>query len=252
MGFKIVIPARYASSRLPGKPLADIAGKPMIEHVYDRCVEALEQADGVYVATDDTRVQKAAEAFGANVVMTAEDHASGTDRIAEVVDKLSLSDDEIIVNVQGDEPMMPPALVRDVAALLAKHPNAAMATASHAIASLDDLLNPNVVKVVTDRAGAACYFSRSAIPHERGADRPDLQRFAYQRHIGIYAYRAGTLRKLTKLEPAPLEELEALEQLRALYHGLKIMVAEVAEAPPAGVDTEKDLAHVRAMMERLS
>ncbi len=246
MTFKIVIPARYASSRLPGKPLADIGGKPMIQHVWERCNET--GAADVVVATDDARVFDAARAFGAQAVMTAPDHASGTDRIAEVVDILGCKDDEIIVNVQGDEPMMPPVLVQTVADLLAGNPDAALATASHAIASMDDLLNPNVVKVVTDKAGSACYFSRSAIPHERGADRPDLQRFAYQRHIGIYAYRAGTLRQLTLLPPAPLEELEALEQLRALYHGMKIMVAEVADAPPAGVDTDKDLAAVRAMM----
>ncbi|MFC4347192.1 3-deoxy-manno-octulosonate cytidylyltransferase [Kordiimonas lipolytica] len=246
MTFRIVIPARYASSRLPGKPLADIGGKPMIQHVWERCKET--GAADVVVATDDARVFDTAQEFGAQAVMTAADHASGTDRIAEVVDILGCADDEIIVNVQGDEPMMPPALVRTVADLLAESADAALATASHPIASMDDLLNPNVVKVVTDKTGSACYFSRSAIPHERGAERPDLQRFAYQRHIGIYAYRAGTLRQLTLLPPAPLEELEALEQLRALYHGMKIMVAEVADAPPAGVDTEKDLAAVRAMM----
>jgi len=246
MPFRIVIPARYASSRLPGKPLADIGGKPMIQHVWERCRET--GAADVVVATDDARVFDAAQEFGAQAVMTAAEHASGTDRIAEVVDILGCADDEIIVNVQGDEPMMPPVLVRTVADLLAGSADAALATASHPIASMDDLLNPNVVKVVTDKTGAACYFSRSAIPHERGAERPDLQRFAYQRHIGIYAYRAGTLRQLTLLPPAPLEELEALEQLRALYHGMKIMVAEVADAPPAGVDTEKDLAAVRAMM----
>lgn len=252
MAYKIVIPARYASSRLPGKPLADICGKPMIQHVWDRACEAAGRKQDVIVATDDQRVADACEGFGAIVVMTATDHPSGTDRIAEVAAKMRWKDDEIVVNVQGDEPMMPPALVANVAGLLAMHPRAAMATASHAISSLDDLMNPNVVKVVTDHEGAACYFSRSPIPHQRGADRPDLSRFNYQRHIGIYAYRVKTLKALTSLPPAPVEELEALEQLRALYNGLKIMVTEVAEAPHAGVDTDKDLAAVRALMEMQS
>ncbi|NVJ97118.1 MAG: 3-deoxy-manno-octulosonate cytidylyltransferase [Alphaproteobacteria bacterium] len=248
MSFKVVIPARYASSRLPGKPLADIAGKPMIEHVWRRCLDAA-PAEDVIVATDDQRVADACESFGAVVVMTSPDHASGTDRIAEVAEKLGWQDDIIAVNVQGDEPLMPPSLVSAVADLLAGAPKAALATASHPLISVEDLQNPNVVKVVTDCAGMALYFSRSAIPHERGADRPDLGRYPYQRHIGIYAYRVGTLRALTALPPAPIEELEALEQLRAIYNGMKIIVAEVDEAPPAGVDTEKDLAAVRSLLE---
>lgn len=245
---KIVIPARYASTRLPGKPLADIAGKPMVEHVWRRCLEVA-AADAVVVATDDARVLDACKAFGAQAVMTSPDHASGTDRIAEVASLMGWSDDEIVVNVQGDEPMMPPALVTAVAGLLAKTPDAALATASHRVPSVEDLMNPNVVKVVTDKSGMALYFSRSVIPFDRDAERPDLGRHAYQRHIGIYAYRVATLKALTALPPAPIEELEALEQLRALYNGMKIVVAEVAEAPPAGVDTDKDLAAVRALME---
>lgn len=249
MRFKIVIPARYASSRLPGKPLADICGKPMIEHVWRQCLQAADKAD-IIVATDDDRVMEAVRAFGGDAMMTGAQHVSGTDRIAEVATIAGWHDDEIVVNVQGDEPLMPPALVRKVADLLAAHPDAAMATASHPISSVEDLINPNVVKVVTTKSGAASYFSRAAIPHDRGVDRPTVTRFPYQRHIGIYAYRVGTLKRLTHLPPAPTEELETLEQLRALYNGITIMVAEVPNAPPVGVDTEKDLAAVRALLEQ--
>lgn len=248
MRFKIVIPARYASSRLPGKPLADIRGKPMIEYVWRQCMQVADSRD-IVIATDDERVMQAARAFGAEAMMTDRQHASGTDRIAEVASIAGWYDDEVVVNVQGDEPLMPPQLVRAVAALVSEHPEADMATASHRIGSVEDLLNPNVVKVVTAQDGAASYFSRAAIPYHRDGDRPTVTRFPYQRHIGIYAYRVGTLKQLTQLPPAPTEELEALEQLRALYHGMTILVAEVAEAPPAGVDTEKDLAAVRAMLE---
>lgn len=249
MRFKIVIPARFASSRLPGKPLADICGKPMIEHVWRQCMQAADSQD-ITIATDDERVMQAARAFGAEAMMTGRQHTSGTDRIAEVASIAGWHDDEIVVNVQGDEPLMPPQLVRTVATLLAEHPAAEMATASHRIDSVEDLLNHNIVKVVTTKTGAASYFSRAAIPHDRDVDHPTVTRFPYQRHIGIYAYRVGTLKRLTHLPPAPTEELEALEQLRALYHGMTIMVAGVAEAPPAGVDTEKDLAAVRAMLEQ--
>ncbi len=249
MQFKIVIPARYASSRLPGKPLADICGKPMIEHVWQQCIQAAD-SDDIIIATDDDRVMRAAQAFGATAMMTSGQHASGTDRIAEVAAAAGWQDDEIVVNVQGDEPLMPPQLVHAVAALLAEHPDADMATASHRIGCVEDLQNPNMVKVVTTKAGAASYFSRAAIPYDRDAYRPTVTRFPYQRHIGIYAYRVGTLKRLTQLPPAPTEELEALEQLRALYNGMTILVTEVAEAPPAGVDTEKDLAAVRAMLEK--
>jgi 3-deoxy-manno-octulosonate cytidylyltransferase (CMP-KDO synthetase) len=248
MGFRIVIPARYASSRLPGKPLAQIAGKSMIEHVWRRCRGVADEAD-IVIATDDSRVKAVVDAFGGIAVMTSPDHLSGTDRIAEVAVLQGWADDEIVVNVQGDEPLMPSALTRSVGDMLAVRPDAAMATASHRITSVEELLNPNVVKVVTRADGAASYFSRSAIPHERGADRPTVTRFPYQRHIGIYAYRVSTLKRLTSLPPAPTEELETLEQLRALYNGMTIMVAEVDEAPPLGVDTEKDLAAVRALME---
>ncbi|WP_020397828.1 3-deoxy-manno-octulosonate cytidylyltransferase [Kordiimonas gwangyangensis] len=244
---KIVIPARYASTRLPGKPLADICGKPMIAHVWDRAAEALGAAD-VCVAADDERIVDAVKANGGQAVMTRPDHASGTDRIAEVASLLGWADDEIVVNVQGDEPLMPPALIGVVGNALASANGAAMATASTRIHVGADVLNPNIVKVVTDASGLAHYFSRSPIPHLRGADLPDTAAFNYQRHIGIYAYRVSTLKALTALPPAPLEEAEALEQLRALYNGLAIQVVEIAEAPPHGVDTPDDLEAVRALM----
>ncbi|TNE60806.1 MAG: 3-deoxy-manno-octulosonate cytidylyltransferase [Alphaproteobacteria bacterium] len=247
---KIVIPARYASSRLPGKPLADIAGQPMIRHVWDRAVAAVNDPADVFVAADDARILKVVEAFGGQAVATREDHTSGTDRIAEVAMLRGWADNEIVVNVQGDEPLIPPALVRLVGDCLARHPAAAMATASHPIRDAADILNPNVVKVVTDNTGFAAYFSRAPIPHHRDGDGPDPERFPYQRHIGIYAYRVATLKALTALPPAPTEQMESLEQLRALWNGLKIMVEAVADAPPAGVDTAEDLALVRSIMEQ--
>ena len=245
---KVVIPARYASTRLPGKPLADIAGKPMIAHVWDRAVEAM-AADDVFIAADDDRILDAVRAHGGQGVMTRLGHASGTDRIAEVAATLGWADDEIVVNVQGDEPLMPPALIGVVGQALADHQAAAMATASTRIHAPDDVLNPNIVKGVTAADGLAHYFSRSAIPHLRGAEAPDTGAINYQRHIGIYAYRVSTLQALTALPPAPLEDAEALEQLRALYHGHAIRVEEIAEAPPHGVDTPEDLAAVRAILE---
>lgn len=244
---KIVIPARYASTRLLGKPLADICGKPMIAHVWDRAVEALDRAD-VFIAADDDRILEAVHAHGGQGVMTRADHVSGTDRIAEVAEALAWADDEIVVNVQGDEPLMPPSLISVVGEALASADSAAMATASTRIHSAEDVLNPNIVKVVTDAAGLAHYFSRSPIPHMRDAGAPDPAVFNYQRHIGIYAYRVSTLKALTALPPAPLEEAEALEQLRALYNGLAIQVVEIAEAPPHGVDTPADLEAVRAFI----
>ncbi|WP_417462879.1 3-deoxy-manno-octulosonate cytidylyltransferase [Kordiimonas sp.] len=244
---KIVIPARYASTRLPGKPLADIAGKPMIAHVWDRACEAAPMAD-VYIAADDDRILKAVKAFGGQGVMTRADHASGTDRIAEVADTFGWADDEIVVNVQGDEPLIPSALIALVGEGLAADGRADMATASTRITSTDDVLNPNIVKVVSDVFGYARYFSRSVIPYMRGADVPDVNKYAYQRHIGIYAYKVDTLKRLTALNPAEVEEIEALEQLRALHHGLTIRVAETSEAPPHGVDTEADLVAVRSLL----
>ncbi len=245
---KIVIPARYASSRLPGKPLADIAGQPMVWHVWQRACEALDAAD-VFIATDDGRIMDTVCAFGGQGVETAAHHASGTDRIAEVAAQLGWADEEIVINVQGDEPLIPPALIRQVGEALDAAPEAAISTASHRIASEAELLSPNAVKVVTDKAGFAAYFSRAAIPFDREAELPDIEAYPYQRHIGIYAYRVSTLKVLAGLDPAPTEKLESLEQLRALWHGLRIIVTEVAEAPPAGVDTEADLQSIRRLLE---
>lgn len=244
---KIVIPARYASSRLPGKPLADIVGKPMIEHVWLRAKEAAHEGDEIIIAADDERIIEAANAFGADVVKTRTDHESGTDRIAEVAEICGWADDEIVVNLQGDEPLMPPALVRLAGDALAKLPDAALATASCKIHRQEDVSNPNIVKVVSDSKGMAMYFSRSPLPYDRAGE-IDISRFNYQRHLGLYAYRVATLKTLSNLPPAPTEQLEQLEQLRALHAGMKIYVEEIAEAPPHGVDTEADLEAVRKVM----
>lgn len=245
---KIVIPARYGSQRLPGKPLADICGKPMIQHVWERAQEATGANDEVIIAADDDRILQAAETFGARAVKTRADHESGTDRIAEVASALGWDGNEIVANLQGDEPLMPPYLVRLVGDALAQQPAAALATASCLIEAVSDVENPNIVKVVTNVDGMALYFSRSPIPHDRNGA-IDMARFSYQRHLGLYAYRVKTLAVLSALPPSPLEELECLEQLRALSAGLKIHVTEVAQAPPHGVDTPADLAAVQAKFE---
>ena len=240
---KIVIPARITSTRLPGKPLADICGKPMIQHVWERAREAEIPGDQIVIAGDHDSIIAAAEAFGAVAVKTAETHESGTDRIAEVAALMGWSPDEVVVNLQGDEPLMPPALVRMVGEALARNSTAALATASCPITEAADVENPNIVKVVSDAGGMALYFSRSPVPYDRSG--VDLARFSYQRHIGLYAYRVKTLAVLAGLPPTPIEQLECLEQLRALAAGMKIHVSEVAEAPPHGVDTEGDLIAVR-------
>ncbi|MDD5175970.1 MAG: 3-deoxy-manno-octulosonate cytidylyltransferase [Sterolibacterium sp.] len=247
MTLRIVIPARYASTRLPGKPLADIAGKPMIVRV----AEAAQACpnDGVWVATDHEEIRAAVESYGFNALLTRSDHASGTDRIAEVATRLGWADDEIVVNLQGDEPLIEPALLKDVAAALSTDAGAAIATASHAIGNAADFFNPNVVKVVCDVRGRALYFSRAPIPWQRDAFALTQSvlpaGFAAQRHIGLYAYRVGFLRQYGQLAPAPLEHDEALEQLRALWHGFAIRVVSCAQAPAAGVDTPEDLERVR-------
>ncbi|MCZ4303630.1 3-deoxy-manno-octulosonate cytidylyltransferase [Zoogloeaceae bacterium G21618-S1] len=250
--FKLVIPARFASSRLPGKPLADIAGKPMIVRVLERVQSA--GADEVWVATDHVGVADAVRAAGGQVVMTRPDHPSGTDRLAEVVALQGWADDDIVVNVQGDEPLIDPALVRGVAEALAADPAAAMATAAHPIASAEDMFNPNVVKVVTDVRGRAMYFSRAPIPWARDAwatERDSVPAgLPVMRHIGLYAYRASFLRRYTRLDACALERWEALEQLRALWHGDVIQVLCVDHPPAAGVDTEDDLARVRQVFDR--
>lgn len=245
MSFIVVIPARYASTRLPGKPLVEIAGKPMIQHVVAKAQAS--GADRVVVATDDARVE-AALAGVCEVVMTSPDHQSGTERLAEVVDTLSLADDTIVVNVQGDEPLIPEANIRQLAENLARG-TASMATLSVAIVDAEEMHNPNAVKVVCDQHGHALYFSRAAIPWDRDAFAagPDVSPGA-QRHVGIYAYRAGFIRRYVAWPVSPLETIESLEQLRVLYQGEKIHVAQAVEPPPAGVDTPEDLERVRALL----
>ncbi|MGL5948776.1 MAG: 3-deoxy-manno-octulosonate cytidylyltransferase [Aeromonas sp.] len=253
MSFVVVIPARYASSRLPGKPLADIAGKPMVQHVAEKALQS--GAARVIVATDDERVRAAIvrnaelNAAGVEVCMTSPAHPSGTARLAEVCAHYGFSPETIVVNVQGDEPLIPPQIIRQVADNLAAA-HAPMATLSVPMHDADEVFNPNAVKVVTDAAGYALYFSRAPIPWER--DRFALSRATvgdfYQRHIGIYAYRAGFIARYVAWAASPLEEIEALEQLRVLWHGEKIHVAPALIAPPVGVDTPEDLAAVRALL----
>ena len=249
MSFTVLIPARYASTRLPGKPLADIAGKPMIVRVAERALAS--GATGVVVATDDERVRDAVLAHGLAACMTRGDHQTGTDRLAEAAAALGLGDDDIVVNVQGDEPLLDPALMRAMAALLASHSDAAIATACHPIADAAEAFNPNVVKVVLDAAGYALYFSRATIPWARDAfagtkDRlpPGLPLY---RHYGLYAYRVRFLRAFPALAPAPIERFEALEQLRALWHGFRIIVEVTQGTPAPGIDTPDDLERVRAL-----
>jgi 3-deoxy-manno-octulosonate cytidylyltransferase (CMP-KDO synthetase) len=237
--FIAVIPVRYASARLPGKPLADIGGRPMVEWVHERA--AASGASRVIVATDDERIAEACARFDAHVELTAAHHASGTDRIAEVAHRAGWSDEQIVVNVQGDEPLVPPALIAQTAELLAARAEAAIATLTTPLAAAEEWRDPNVAKVVTDRDGWALYFSRAPIPHVRDGGVPVMA----QRHIGLYAYRAGSLKKLAATPPCQLEEAERLEQLRALWLGMRIAVAEAYEPPPRGVDTEDDLAAVR-------
>ncbi len=245
--FHIVIPARYASRRLPGKVLLDIGGKPMIRHVVE-CA-ARSAASSVVVATDDARVEQAVRDFGGRVVMTSSDHPSGTDRVAEAVGKLGFADQEIVVNVQGDEPEMPPELIDQVADLLASRQQAALATASAPFDHPAQLADPSVVKVVVDRNGYALYFSRAAIPHSRDGTASAAATTA-RRHLGIYAYRCGYLRRFAERPVCPVEEQEKLEQLRALWYGEKIACAEATAIPAAGIDTREDLERARRAVRR--
>jgi len=249
MAYTVIIPARMASSRLPDKPLADIAGLPMVVRVAQRA--ALSGAGRVVVAADDPRVVAACQAHGVQALLTRQDHVSGSDRLAEACELLGLGDDALVVNVQGDEPLIPPQLIDEVARVLAERPEAAMGTAAHPIHDLSEFTNPNVVKVVMDARQLALYFSRAPIPWWRDGQQDGgfqaLPTPAPLRHIGIYSYRAGFLRQFPQLPPAPIETLESLEQLRALWHGHRIAVHVTDAAPGPGVDTPADLARVRGL-----
>ncbi|MCB1800665.1 MAG: 3-deoxy-manno-octulosonate cytidylyltransferase [Gammaproteobacteria bacterium] len=245
--FNVVIPARYASQRLPGKPLLDIAGKPMIQHVYERAGES--GAGEVVIATDDERIERAVTAFGGRVCMTSAEHNSGTDRIAEVVQTLGWSEETLVVNLQGDEPLMPPALLGQVASTLESHPEAGMATLAVPLTDPRQLFDTNSVKVVADRNGYALYFSRATIPwkrdvfsHDQAVQNAWLE--GVYRHLGIYAYRAGFLAGYANLPVSPIERMESLEQLRVLWNGGRIALDIASDAPPAGVDTAEDLERV--------
>ncbi len=243
--FVVVIPARYASERLPGKPLREIAGKTMLQHVYERGKES--DATDVLIATDDQRIIDAANDFGASVHMTKSHHRSGTERLAEVSETLDWPDDQVVINLQGDEPMMPAALINQCASLL-DDSSVDVATLASPLASKADYENPNVVKVVSDNDGNAIYFSRSPIPFSRNETTDDLAVQTAMHHHGIYAYRCGTLRTIVAAERSELEACEQLEQLRALSIGLSIKVAKALSRPPAGVDTEDDLAQVERLL----
>lgn len=251
MDFHVIIPARYASSRLPGKPLLPIAGKPMLQHVYERAQSC--GAATVVVATDDQRIADAVAGFGGQVCMTSSEHQSGTDRLAEASAQLGLAEEAVVVNLQGDEPQMPPELLQQVAALLADHPQADMATLSTRIHTAAELFDPHVVKVISNARGEALYFSRAVIPWDRDAFAVTTEELPaaalHYRHLGIYAYRAGFLARYSALTSCELERMESLEQLRVLWHGGTIQVAEARCVPGHGVDTMADLERVRALVE---
>ena len=252
--FIVVIPARYASSRFPGKALADIAGKPMVVRVAERAEQS--GASAVFVATDDARIEAAVRSHGIEPIATRADHATGTDRIAEAAQKLALGEDAIVVNVQGDEPLIDPRLIADVAAVLSRTKEAPVSTACHRISSADEIFSPNVVKVVLDARGFALYFSRAPIPFARDAWGGSSEAanapagLPCYRHIGIYGYRAGFLGRYAQLAASPLEGFEALEQLRVLWHGYRIAAAISETESPPGVDTPEDLEKVRKLIRR--
>lgn len=243
-GFVVIIPVRWESERLPGKPLADIVGRTMIERVYGQATAS--GAEEVIIATDSAEIETACRSFGAHVEMTSCDHASGTDRIAEVAARSGWSEDRIVVNVQGDEPLIPPKLIDQVAGLLGDDPSADLATLMTPLADESEYRNPNMAKVVTDGGGAAIYFSRSPVPWSRDGKPPGDAR----RHIGIYGYRARALQQLAAAPVAPLERAERLEQLRALWLGMRIAIADACELPPRGVDTADDLEIIRQIVVR--
>lgn len=245
--FKVIIPARYHSTRLPGKPLLDIAGKPMLLHVVERARAS--KASAVHVATDDERIVRLCEREGVSVCLTSSTHATGTDRLEEAVRQLQFTDSDIVVNVQGDEPLIPPSVINQVAANLAEMPEAGICTLYTPVTSLHEFLDPNAVKLVTDLRGRVLYFSRAPIPHTRD----DTAKVGFQgakRHVGLYAYRASVLRQFVSWPQSPLEELEKLEQLRAMSHGIVIHAGLCCAPVPAGVDTPQDLAAVRQLLEK--
>lgn len=251
MSFTVLIPARLASTRLPNKPLVDIGGLPMVVRVAKRVIAGMQGPVRVVVAADDASIVEACRAHQIECLLTRTDHPSGSDRLAEACALLGLGDDDIVVNVQGDEPLIDTGLVQAVADLLAQHPQAAMGTAAHAIHDVAEFRNPNVVKVVTDAAGMALYFSRAPIAWWRDGFADGVNRLptpAPLRHVGIYSYRVGFLRQFPALPQAPIEVTEALEQLRALWHGHRIAVHISPDAPGPGVDTPEDLARVRALV----
>jgi 3-deoxy-manno-octulosonate cytidylyltransferase (CMP-KDO synthetase) len=249
VSFTVLIPARLASSRLPHKPLADIHGKPMVVRVADQALRS--GAQRVVVACDDARIAAACASHQVQAILTRADHASGTDRVAEAAQHLGLAEDEIVVNVQGDEPLIDPTVISQCAALLQARPQCGMATVAYGIENPADFANPNVVKLVCNQAGEAMYFSRAPIPHWRDAPgEGGLPAPAPLRHVGLYAYRAGFLKRFTQLPPAPLEQLEALEQLRALWHGERIAVMVSDATPAPGVDTPQDLEKVRVLFSK--
>lgn len=251
MSFRVVIPARMQSTRLPGKPLADIGGKPMVQHVYNRAIDS--GAAEVVVATDDERVRQAVEDFGGGAVLTAATHSSGTERIDEVCKTLGWQADQVVVNLQGDEPLVPPTLISQVAAVLERAADAPMSTLCFPIHSAAELFDPHVVKVVRDANRHALYFSRASVPWDRDAFAVSQETLPdgteHFRHIGLYAYRVGFLAEYVEWPPCALERMESLEQLRVLYHGRAIAVEEAAEMPGHGVDTPQDLQRVRNLIE---
>ncbi len=251
MSFHVIIPARYASTRLPAKPLLDIGGKPMLQHVVERA--QLSGAASITVATDDARIEEAVKAFDGNVCITGEHHQSGTERLAEAAQKLGLGSEDIVVNLQGDEPLMPPRLLSQVAHILEGDHGADMSTLCTRIHTAAELFDPHVVKVVMDHLGNALYFSRAVIPWDRDAFAVTTEELPEQavhyRHLGIYAYRVGFLESYVKKEACGLERMESLEQLRVLWHGGRIHVGEAEEVPGHGVDTLEDLERVRALLK---
>jgi 3-deoxy-manno-octulosonate cytidylyltransferase (CMP-KDO synthetase) len=252
VSYSIVIPARYAATRLPGKPLREIAGKSLLQHVYE-CAQRT-QARQVIIATDDERIRQVAADFGADVCMTSGEHQSGTQRINEVIGARGIADDEIIVNLQGDEPLMPAACVAQIAELLETNPDAQMSTLATPITHTDEVFDSNVVKVVLNKHGRALYFSRASIPWQRGSYEKNrveqTEHWSCLRHIGIYGYRAAYIKEYVSLPAGPLEILESLEQLRVLWHGGTIVVGHAVEIPGPGVDTEQDFTRVRQLLEQ--